>query len=605
MKFFTIKTMLASVCAMSALHGVAQVEEFTPVSEITESGWYQLRQVVGYSKKTSISYEAPRYVFSSNTIEPSKSYTFLGSADGPKDDASAFVYVDKGTSDYAIRTLNGVYANALAKPAYTRTAINVTLQDESNKAFSVGTYWDDYFTNFLGGGSTASTYGTARFQFSKVAEETLNKYDIYSVTISGGSGNPTVTTNSSNNKGNATVYDGGSYFFVKGATPTAADFTASAVTGFDSKISVDTEAKTIHVNYYINIFEDGAIYTITNYQKSGTHYVLCMDKTHNGVYADEATNTHGNEKFFACHITDEGKVTFSSVATGAYLKYYGYKDYSGNGRVDGQGMSEVYDAIVCDFSFISTASTVADTYIMYTPKREASSTREGVLVIKSDKTFDGYSTAVGYADTYSNLFQFSKVTDFTYNKVTLQSKDNKSYASVYLTYPYTLPEGVDAYYGKAVNNDNSQITLTKIDGNVVPMNTAVVLMSESVSGEVSLVPALCTAKTTLDNKLNGTIEDETAASGKTIYGFTGKYEDVGFYKWTGEKLPKGKAYLSLDNVSGAAQGFALNFGDATSIGNVITNQSTTTKTYYDLSGRRVSNPAKGIYIVNGKKVIIK
>lgn len=592
---------------MSALQGAAQVEEFTPVSEITESGWYQLRQVVGYSKKTSISYDAPRYVFSSNTIESTKSYTFLGTADNPKEDASAFVYVDKGTSDCAIRTLNGVYADALARPVYSRTAITVSLKDADKKAFQVGTYWDDYFANFMGGGSAAATYGVTRFQFSKVTEETLNQYDIYTVSISGGSGTPTVTTNSSDNKGNATVYNGGSYFFVKGATPTAEDFTASTITGFSSKISVDTEAKTIHVNYKIKIFEEGAIYTITNYQKSGTHYALCMDKTHNGVYADEATNTHGNEKLFACHITEEGKVTFCSVATGAYLKYYGYKDNSSNGRVDGQGMSEVYDTDVCDFSFISTSSTVADTYIMYTPKRESSSTREGVFVIKSDKTFDGYSTAVGYADTYSNLFQFSKVTDFTYNKVTLQSKGDKSYASVFLTYPYTLPDGVDAYYGKAVNNDNSKITLTKIEGDVVPMNTAVVLMSQSVSGEVSLKPALCTTKTTLENKLSGTIEDETVSSGNTIYGFTGKYEDVGFYKWTGEKLPKGKAYLSLATGSAAAQGFVLSFDDkeATAISQVVADSANTADVYYDLSGRRVSQPTKGIYIVNGKKVIFK
>lgn len=603
MKFFTIKTMLASVCAMSALHGVAQVEEFTPVSEITESGWYQLRQVVGGNIKAStISYTSPRYVFSSNTLEPTAQYTFLGTADAPKNDASAFIYVDKGESDYAIRTLNGVYTTTMAKPVYSRTAISIELKDESNKTFSVGSYWDDYFTDFMGGGSAVGTYGKARFQFSKVTSETLDKYDIYSVSINGGSGNPTVTTNSSDNKGNATVYDGGSYFFTKGATPTAEDFTASTIEGLYANVFVDNDQKTVKV--YYTFLEDGAIYTITNQQKSGTHFTMCMDNAHGGLYADEATNEHGNEKLFACHVTNEGKVAFSSVAMGTYLKYYGKVD-AGSTMVEGQGSTEVYDAIVCDFSFISTASTVADTYIMYTPKRYASSSKNGVLIVNSDKTFNGNSAAVAYADGYSDLFKFEKVTDFTYNKATLQSKDNKSYASVFLTYPYTLPDGVDAYYGKAVNNDNSQITLTKIDGNVVPMNTAVVLMSESVSGEVSLVPALCTAKTTLDNKLSGTIEDETVASGKTIYGFTGKYEDVGFYKWTGEKLPKGKAYLSLDNVSGAAQGFALNFGDATSIGNVITNQSTTTKTYYDLSGRRVSNPAKGIYIVNGKKVIIK
>lgn len=593
-----IKTVLASVCASFALQGMAQAEDFTPVSSIDESGWYQMRQVVG-KVKTDISVDAPRYVYSSNTIQPTSQYTFLGSSASPKEDASAFVYVDKGTSDYAIRTLNGVYANPLAKPVYSRTAIAITQDTEHTNYFSVGAYWDDFFRDpdFMGGSSTSST---ARFQFSKVTEETLKKYDIYSVSFSGGTGTPTVTNNSSDNKGNATVYDGGSYFFTKGYTPKASDFNASTVEGYASEVSVNTETKAISVRYYIP-FEDGAIYTITNKQKSGTDFVLCMDKAHNGVYVDEATNEHGNEKLFACHVIGDNQVAFSSVSTGAYLKYIG------SGAETGQGMNDVYKQDVCDFSFISTASTVADTYIMYTPNRYTSSKDKGVLIVKSDKTFNGYNTTVLYSDDYSNLFQFSKVTDFTYNKVTLQSKGDKSYASVFLTYPYTLPSGVDAYYGKAVNNDNSKITLTKIEGDVVPMNTAVVLMSQSVSGEVNLVPALCTTKTTLENKLSGTIEDETVSSGNTIYGFTGKYEDVGFYKWIGEKLPKGKAYLSLATGSAAAQGFVLSFDDkeATAISQVVADSANTADVYYDLSGRRVSQPTKGIYIVKGKKVIFK
>lgn len=602
---FTGKTFLVSLCALASFNGMAAVEDFTPVSAINESGWYQIRQVVSYNKSSSVSYTAPRYLYSSNTVEPTANYTYVGTAAAPKDDATAFLYVDKGTSDYAIRTLNGFYTTAVAKQTTSRTAITVSLEDESNNAFRVGTYWDDWFDSFIGGGS-GSAYAVTRFQFSKVSSETLSKYDIYSVSINGGN-NSSITTNSSDNKGNATVYNGGSYFFVKGATPTAADFTPTSVAGMEAKVSVDNDQKKIVVTYLPDVFKDGSVYTITNYQQSGTHFVMCMDQTHGGLYADEVTNTHGNEKLFACHILDNGKVTFSSVATGAYLKYYGYRDNKNKGYTDGQGMTDVYDADVCDFSFVSTTSTVADTYLMYTPKRESSSTREGVVVVNSDKTFNGNGVSVAYASGYSNLFKFEKVEDFSYNKVTLQPKDGKNYASVYLTYPYTLPEGVEAYYGRAVKEDNSQITLTKIEGNVVPKQTAVVLMSESVSGEQTLIPAVCTTTTTLENKLSGTLEDETLSSDKTVYGFTGKYDEIGFYKWTGEKLPKGKAFLAFDNSSNAAQAFVLNFdnGAVTAISQVNGTDKAASNACYDLSGRRVSKPTKGVYIVNGKKMLCK
>lgn len=601
---FTIKTLFASLCALTAIDGLATAEDFTPVSAINESGWYQIRQVVGYHKSSTISYDAPRYLYSSNTVE-SSGYTYVGTAAAPKDDASAFIYVDKGTSDYAIRTLNGIYTNACAKQTTSRTSITISLEDAEKNAFRVGTYWDDWFDSFIGGSSNSS-FAVARFQFSKVTSETLNMYDIYNVSINGGN-NSNVTTNSSDNRGNATVYNGGSYFFVKGATPTAADFTPSTVAGMQVKVTVDKGQKKIIVTYLPKILEDGAIYTITNYQQSGTNFAMCMNQTNGGLYADEVTNTHGNEKLFACHILDNGKVTFSSVATGAYLKYYGYKDNKSQGYTDGKGMTDVYDADVCDFSFMSAASTVADTYLMYTPKRESSSTREGVIVVNNDKTFNGNGVSVAYAAGYSNLFKFEKVEDFNYNKVTLQTKNGKNYASVYLPYPYTLPDGVEAYYGRAITNDNSQITLTKIDGNVVPKTTAVVLMSESVSGEQTLIPAICTTTTSLNNKLNGTLEDETLSADKTVYGFTGKYDEVGFYKWTGENLPKGKAFLSIDNSTNAAQAFVLNFdnGAVTAIKQANGTENTTTKVYYDLSGRRVNKPNKGVYIVNGKKICCK
>ena len=59
----------------------------------------------------------------------------------------------------------------------------------------------------------------------------------------------------------------------------------------------------------------------------------------------------------------------------------------------------------------------------------------------------------------------------------------------------------------------------------------------------------------------------------------------------------------------SAKGFTLSFDGGTTAIDAITDQTAAdvngaTKVYYDLQGRRVQNPTKGIYIVNGKKVVI-
>ena len=82
---------------------------------------------------------------------------------------------------------------------------------------------------------------------------------------------------------------------------------------------------------------------------------------------------------------------------------------------------------------------------------------------------------------------------------------------------------------------------------------------------------------------------------------------VGFYKFDtteDEKtLAPHKAFLAAPTGSGAP---FLSFdgeGGTTGISNVNVNHND--NQWYDLSGRRVENPTKGLYIMNGKKVIIK
>ena len=86
-----------------------------------------------------------------------------------------------------------------------------------------------------------------------------------------------------------------------------------------------------------------------------------------------------------------------------------------------------------------------------------------------------------------------------------------------------------------------------------------------------------------------------------------------FYKWVKGNVKSNLAYLQLknpsnDNAATAKTVIYLDwFGDTTGIhGMTAPSQVTSGKTYYTLDGRKVTSPTqKGIYIINGKKIIIK
>lgn len=85
-----------------------------------------------------------------------------------------------------------------------------------------------------------------------------------------------------------------------------------------------------------------------------------------------------------------------------------------------------------------------------------------------------------------------------------------------------------------------------------------------------------------------------------------------FYKWVRDDAKRNFAYLQLKNPSSNATAaktviYLDWFGDTTGIhGMTAPSQVTSGKTYYTLDGRKVTSPTqKGIYIINGKKIIIK
>ena len=82
---------------------------------------------------------------------------------------------------------------------------------------------------------------------------------------------------------------------------------------------------------------------------------------------------------------------------------------------------------------------------------------------------------------------------------------------------------------------------------------------------------------------------------------------VGFYKSAGGTLKANKAYLQLptDLISGSNSiSFYVEDG-TTAIQNVTTHPATTDDAWYTLQGVRVAQPTRGLYIHNGKKVVVK
>ena len=82
---------------------------------------------------------------------------------------------------------------------------------------------------------------------------------------------------------------------------------------------------------------------------------------------------------------------------------------------------------------------------------------------------------------------------------------------------------------------------------------------------------------------------------------------VGFYKSAGGTLKANKAYLQLptDLISGSNSiSFYVEDG-TTAIQNVTTHPATTDDAWYTLQGVRVAQPTHGLYIHNGKKVVVK
>lgn len=237
------------------------------------------------------------------------------------------------------------------------------------------------------------------------------------------------------------------------------------------------------------------------------------------------------------------------------------------------------------------------------------------------------------------MWILEKVDDTNYFGVkpstNMRGRDGKYYTTLYVDFPFQIKGDVKAYTIEGVEAKNAdgyyfaKVKKLAQQGDVVPAQTAVVLECNSTNpADNQLLPQGDEKFNPSDNRLCGIFFGE-AINGLTVKDGTGAEHNVtrdnirafnintadsrnpiGFYKVKSNvtNIPGNKAFLVLTNAEAQAKGFVLEFEDGGTTGiETIENSkhSTESGVYYDLQGRRVENPTRGVYIVNGKKVVIK
>ena len=173
------------------------------------------------------------------------------------------------------------------------------------------------------------------------------------------------------------------------------------------------------------------------------------------------------------------------------------------------------------------------------------------------------------------------------------------WSTFYAPVPVTIPAGVTAY---TASIDGTTCTLTEVTG-TVPENQGLILYKQG-GGDVEMTIAESSDQT-LNNNLTGGTNTSNPETGYTYYALQKNSSDaskVGLYPYAGTL--KGFRAFYRTETAHAVAGFSFDF--ITGLESILgTDGKAGSGEIYDLNGRRLDKPVKGLNIIGGKKVLVK
>lgn len=397
---------------------------------------------------------------------------------------------------------------------------------------------------------------------------------------------------------------------IKGGIEPGRKDLAAAATTLDGLLKIADYASNSNAGYP----ETAAYYLIRNVNQGavGTHdemnkylsseFVLCDKDGKIQTQVGETTNDRNIKRtnksssllprLWQFEEATDGKYYLRNVNTDKYV-----------------ALSEYLDIPTDQYQVYKTAFSLEATNEVFGSAYKATNDGTTMFLMGANNTFVNAEKGMGFngVATWSarndggNYWQFIKVTEVP---LTIKAND---YTTLCLPFNVKLPESstVKAYY--ASQAAGSVLKLEEITGGVIPANQGVILQNTG-DAEANINLAITTDNgTPFDNKLVGVTAKRAGYTAGDNYVLAEKNGKVGFYKANFTTILANKAYLPKTNVQNA-QGVMMAFSfdnEVTGIDSV--NAATAAaKKYYDLQGRRVLYPAKGIFVTeDGQKVLLK
>lgn len=344
----------------------------------------------------------------------------------------------------------------------------------------------------------------------------------------------------------------------------------------------------------IQMPEDGKAYVITNIHKTGGKRYMKYQADGTSMVARDDAAELPIEATYICHKVGNKYVFANNSGT--------YLTWRGNATTDctngNKGYTTSYDADYNTFTVAANPNVFG--CLSFGAKRDHDAHTQSYYIVTKTGSFQKAGFDNYYDENNSSAFIFEEVTyPNTINFNAAQNINGVSHIATFSApFATIIPTGVKAYY---VSAKGTEATMTAIDAQAIPANQGVILTSETGDAATMVPAAGETAATITGNQLGhsaGAAKTLTAGEG---YILGNGSEGTAFYPCKVGSLPINKAYL-LGNGESA---IVMNFGNAVTGINTIAAPASAKAPIFDLSGRRVVKATKGLYIQNGKKVIVK
>ena len=339
--------------------------------------------------------------------------------------------------------------------------------------------------------------------------------------------------------------------------------------------------------------------TALNQLEAGKQILLVGVKENDGVYV---MNTSGTNNRQSTQLNETGELPtfityaegYNTLVLGISGSYYNFYEVGNKGYIQpaNNGKNQIKVGYLCDNAFVNI--TIEDgIFDVVFSESEESRNNLRFNATNNPPLFSCYESGQQPVYIYIETDEDPDPEPVVLDGVAFTT--DRQWATWYGDANLALPEGVTAYVVTGVQGE--AVAVEALD--YIPANTGVLLNSETAAESVSAMPYTGEAGTIPTSLLVGSLEAQTVSNAYLLY------NNQFILAQDGTTVGAHRCYLPMSTSAQGAPVLRIGApGTVTGIETINTNNNGD-NTYYNLMGQPVTNPAPGIYIRGGKKVIVK